>query len=134
MINCTRIEGEVSCTPSVDTDNYCHCSLGDDYKLSQSGRYYAPPSNGYDTFVTYIKDLPPDTPTEVVGMNTNASIVKEQNETSLFADSILLTLPASSAGAGRSPEEIVAAVALEIGNKLPKLFDLEDAQERYPVA
>ena len=111
----------------------CDSILEDDYKLSQSGRYYAPPSDGYDAFVTYIKDLPPDTPTEVVGMNTNASIVKEQNETSLFADSILLTLPASSAGAGLSPEEIVATVATEIGNKLPMLFDLEDARERYPV-
>ena len=112
----------------------CDGILDDEYKLSQSGRYYAPPSDGYDAFVSYIKDLPPDTPTEVVGMNTNASIVKEQNETSLFSDSILLTLPASSAGGGLSPEEIVAAVALEIGNKLPALFDLEDARERYPVA
>ena len=40
-------------------------------------------------------------------------------------DSILLTLPRQTGGAGQSPAEVVSDLAADIQNKLPPDFDIE---------
>ena len=50
------------------------------------------PSDGpYDDFLEHIAGLPRDAPPNVFGMNTNASIAKEHNETAKLFSAVLLT-------------------------------------------
>ena len=108
--------------------------LNDEYRFSESGRYYAPVEGSYDSYVKYIRGLPASTPTEVLGMNSNANVVKENSDTDRLFESILLTLPAAGLGGkGSSPEEVVERVCSDILVRLPTAFDLERARETYPV-
>lgn len=56
-----------------------------------SGTYKAPILKEYEAYLSYIKGLPQLTHPEVFGMNENADIIKDQQETSLLLATILLT-------------------------------------------
>lgn len=68
-------------------------ALGEDiyYFDTSSKIYYCPPVREYDAYVEYTKNLPLITAPSVFGMNENADIIKDQQETSLLFSSILLT-------------------------------------------
>lgn len=53
--------------------------------------YYCPIVREYEAFLEYTKNLPLITPPSVFGMNENADIIKEQQETDLLFSSLLLT-------------------------------------------
>lgn len=55
------------------------------------GKYKAPIFKEYEAYLSYIKSLPLITHPEVFGMNDNADIIKDQQETSLLLSTILLT-------------------------------------------
>lgn len=59
--------------------------------FDESGIYHVPQVNEYGQFLSYIKSLPMITGPDVFGMNENADIVKDQQETELMMTSILLT-------------------------------------------
>ena len=59
--------------------------------FDESGIYYVPQVTAYGQFLDYIKSLPMITGPGVFGMNENADIVKDQQETELMMESILLT-------------------------------------------
>uniref|UniRef100_A0A7M5WS23 Dynein heavy chain 3, axonemal n=2 Tax=Clytia hemisphaerica TaxID=252671 RepID=A0A7M5WS23_9CNID len=106
---------------------------GDEYKFSPSGAYYAPTDGIYDSYVDYIRDMPLIPDPEVFGLNENADITKEQQETQMLFDSILLTLPRQASGAGKSPAETIGDLAADILAKFPKPYDIEMVMEKYPV-
>lgn len=56
-----------------------------------SGVYYCPDSTDYDDIMNYTKSLPLITHPEVFGMNENADIMKDQQETNLLFTTALLT-------------------------------------------
>jgi dynein heavy chain, axonemal len=62
----------------------------DSYKLDPSGTYYIPPVSRHRDFVAYAQKLPLTASPEVFGMNENADITKEQQETNLMFNSILM--------------------------------------------
>lgn len=112
-------------TPDIITDPK--------YKLSPSGLYYAPPKGKYDDYIEFIKDLPVTQTPEVFGMHDNVDIAKDLQETRLLFDSMLLTCSQQSGGGGGKTDDILNDIATDILSKLPQDFDLEIAQQKYPV-
>ncbi|KAI8927547.1 dynein heavy chain and region D6 of dynein motor-domain-containing protein [Entophlyctis helioformis] len=111
--------------------------LDDDYKLSPSGIYYAPPRGTYDSYTKYIKALPLIQSPEVFGMHENADIAKDLAETNLLIASIVLTQGRSGGGGGggggKTQDELTGEIASGILSALPPDFDVALAKKHYPV-
>ncbi|XP_071052666.1 dynein axonemal heavy chain 7 [Onthophagus taurus] len=105
------------------------------YSFDPTGVYYCPASTEYETYINYTKSLPIITPPGVFGMNENADIMKEQQETNLLFSTVLVTQDAASGGGeGKSSDDTVNDIAADILNKLPKNFDIVDVMEKYPTS
>ena len=105
----------------------------EDYVFSPSGVFRAPALESREEVLEYFKGLPIAADPEVFGLHANADIAKDQKETDLLLDGVLLTQGASSGGGGASKEDTLKEVAAQISDSLPPLFDLEVANYKYPV-
>ncbi len=99
----TNILGKILCPDMV---------VRDDFRFSESGLYFSPAHGEFESYVEYARSLPLIPDPEVFGMHANADISKDQNETNLLFNSILLTQAGiSGGGGGKSDEERVSEVA-----------------------
>ena len=67
------------------------------------------------------------------GLHGNADITKDNKETTELFNTILLTLPRQTGGGGKSPEEVMDALASDVLAKLPPDFNMEMVMNKYPV-
>lgn len=109
------------------------CVKDDGYKFSDSGEYFAPPHGEYESYINYIKSLPIDPLPEVFGLHENADIARQQAETQLLFDSVLVTLPRASGGAGDSPQDVVERMAADLLQKIPGVFDNLEVAKKFPI-
>ena len=125
------------CLMSILTDENggpFHVNIMDDnYRFSPSGLYYAPEEGDHESYIEFFKQMPIAADPEVFGLHANADITKDQQETDLMCNSILLTQGNATSGGGKSKEETLAEVAAQIAESIPPVFDLELANYKYPV-
>ena len=110
--------------------------LDDSYKLTPSGVYRVPQEGDLSLYQEYIRGLPiTDTP-DIFGMHDNATLQFQMQESKKVVDVVLSIQPqVSSAGGGKTSEEIVADLAKEIEEKMPRILDRENAsKEKDPFA
>ncbi|XP_053383461.1 dynein axonemal heavy chain 3-like [Mercenaria mercenaria] len=105
----------------------------DNYRISESGLYYAPPELPYQGYIDYLRSLPLNPSPEVFGLHDNADITKDNQETQILFDSILLTLPRQSGKGGKSAGDVIQDLSADILGKMPPNFDLEMVIKKYPV-
>ncbi|XP_060067000.1 dynein axonemal heavy chain 7-like [Ylistrum balloti] len=106
------------------------------YKFDETGDYFSPNDLDYEGTLEFIRNLPLNSKPGIFGMNDNADITKDQGETRLLFDNILLTqvgAKASSEG-GKSTDEVVDEVAADILSKLPPNYDTDAALRKYPTS
>ena len=110
--------------------------LDETYKLTPSGIYRVPEEGDLESYQSYIKSLPiTDTP-DIFGMHDNATLQFQMQESKKVVDVVLSIQPqVSSAGGGKSREDIVAELSQEMEEKMPSVLDRENAsEERDPFA
>jgi len=97
--------------------------------------YHVPLGYRHADFITFIKELPLVSPPEVFGLHENADITRQIQESNAILESFLHTQSrvGGGGGGGDSFEKTVDATSEEILERLASNFDLELAQEKYPV-
>lgn len=114
---------------------YCMDVFSGTYSFDEQGVYTIPPDGSYETYLKFIEGLPLVASPGVFGLHDNATITKDQNQTTKLCSDVLLTQSSggSSDSGSMSQEDMVESVANDILQRLPENFDMEVAQIRYPV-
>ena len=68
---------------------------------------------------------------EAFGLHENADITNAQNETISLLSTILGLQPKSSAGAGKSREEIIEDIAIFVQKNTPPAYIESEIQEKF---
>jgi len=108
---------------------------GPDYKFSKGGLFYCPAATDQDGFLNYLRGLPIMTPPEVFGLHENCEITCAESESLALLEDVM-NLGSSSGGGGgggKSAEEVMDELAAELIGQTPKVFDLDEFDERFPT-
>lgn len=110
--------------------------LNPGYTFSSSGLYYSftpDPDAPQQSYLDYIDTLPLNAEPEVFGMHDNASITCAITEADATFGIILSLQPRTMSGGGVSREDQIIAMAKEMAEKLPQLYDIEAVSLLYPT-
>lgn len=66
-------------------------------------------------------------------MHENAEITTNQSETRKILESILSIQPRTSSSGGKTREQVIMEISIDIFSKTPPPFDLELVIEKYPT-
>lgn len=108
--------------------------LSDGYKFSTSGLYISLPPGDQADYIRYIQGFPLDPAPEAFGLDENAAITNAQNETRELLETILSVQPRVGNKGGKSREDIIFEIAIQVENKTPNSFDYEEIFKKYPTA
>ncbi len=108
-------------------------ALDDGYKYSESGVYISIPAGSQEDYLEYIENLPFNPHPEVFGLHENAEITTNQAETRRILENILSIQPRTSASGGKTREQMIMEIAINLASKTPPPFDLELVIEKFPT-
>ncbi|CAH0590400.1 unnamed protein product [Chrysodeixis includens] len=112
--------------PNVVNDpNYTFCDIGNQYGL--------PRRCEYQDYLKHIESVPVNPPPEVFGLHMNAGITRDYTTSMAITEALVLVEGAGGGGGEGNTEVILVQMAAEILSKLPQKFDVETAQQKYPV-
>jgi len=123
------------CIKLTLSDFYCPEMISEEnHKLSDSGTYYVPSDGNKADYMQFIEEkIPLNDLTEVFGMHNNAEITSAINVTRKMLATALTMQPRVTGGGGKSQDQVLDEACKSILEKLPKNFDIEDAQKRHPI-
>eukprot|EP00668_Euglena_longa_P039207 GGOE01050460.1.p1 GENE.GGOE01050460.1~~GGOE01050460.1.p1 ORF type:complete len:2722 (-),score=1086.70 GGOE01050460.1:98-8140(-) len=121
------------CLLNLLCDYFTPGILEDGYKFSSSGVYFAPPEGDYDSYMTYIHQLPMHQKPEIFGLHANADITKDELEATRLLDALMATQGSSDSAGGGDSKSVVKAVAEDILARLPKEFNSAAVAVKYPI-
>ena len=81
----------------------------------------------------YIKGLPLNPHPEAFGLHENAEITTNQSLTRIVLADVLSIQPRASAGAGKTREQYINDIAVEIEQITPPVFDFEFVSTKFPT-
>lgn len=94
--------------------------LNEGYTFSPSGTYLPPSDGALEHYNEYLRQLPMAEAPEVFGMHENANLSFQLQETRKVLDTVLGLQPrVTTAGGGKSSDEIVAELAASMEARLP---------------
>ena len=115
-------------------DFYTEKVLTDAYVINDCSEYKMPPEGVVEDYVEFItKSIPHYDKTEVFGLHENASITSAIQETNQLLSTCLSLLPRTAGSQEKTSEQIMTEIAVDIYNKMPNLFDVEEASKRYKI-
>ena len=103
----------------------CKESLGNKCKLSPSGTYIIPKYETQQEILDFLKTLPVNPAPEIFGLHDNAAITSAQNETQELFENALSVQPRSSAGGGKSRDQVIAEKAEDLLERLPASIPMD---------
>jgi len=83
--------------------------------------------------VKHIQSIPLNPSPEVFGLHINAGIIRNLELTANLFDSMTLIRSAVIVSDVKKQDEILLSMKKDIYEKIPELFDIEEAQKRYPI-
>lgn len=110
--------------------------LDEFHRISASGQFVCPPDGSREQYMDFIDGLPLVASPEVFGLHDNATLTKDQNDTTTMLNSLLDTEGGGGGATGNSTpakDQTISIIALEISGKIPPNFDMEFAQLKFPV-
>lgn len=81
-----------------------------------------------------IEGLPTTSPPEVFGLHMNAGITRDLDVSKIFFESMLRIQGTVTVGDTSKQDELLLTMKKDIYDRMPELFDLEEAQKVYPVS
>ncbi|XP_019696725.1 dynein heavy chain 7, axonemal [Harpegnathos saltator] len=109
----------------IDNPSYSFADVGYEYTV--------PKRHTYEDYVKQIQSIPLNPSPEVFGLHVNAGITRNlQLATGLF-DSMARIRGAVVTGDATKQDEILLNMKRDIYERMPDLFDIEEAQQRYPI-
>jgi dynein heavy chain len=104
------------------------------YLFSDAAECYGLPAKiDYQDFVNHIQSLPQIHPPQVFGLNTNAGITRDLQDSHHLLNSVLKAYGEVQSGAIGETDKYIMTLCSDILSKLPKPFDQEEAIRKYPV-
>ena len=114
-------------------DYYTPQILQEGYKFDDP-QYFAPEHTEYQGYLDFIRSLPLEQKPGIFGMDDNADMTKDTNETNrLFQDTLKTQGGGAQAAAGPERDSTINELATSILSKLPAAFDIEEVMLKYPT-
>jgi len=88
---------------------------------------------GYEDYMMQMQSIPLYPSPEVFGLHVNASITRNLELTKDLFESMKLIRGTTVTDDILKQDELLLNIKKDIYDRIPKLFDIEEAQKRYPI-
>lgn len=87
----------------------------------------------YEDYIKQIQGIPLNPSPEVFGLHMNAGITRDLELANNFFQSMMLIQGTVTVGDTTKQDEMLLNMKNDIYDRLPELFDIEEAQKHYPI-